>query len=285
MRIRESDIRRIVRGAILGEGRWERYDRNHAAWAYRELVGPENIDQLENEIATIHWAPPSAIKNILSGRWRPPWLSTSAYRWGTGKLVSHKNPDGLWGSTGVIIMGDWLFGSKSDAMTGGRYHDALSDLPQVNLHDPPYDPNRDIPPGMERQRGVVTGDNNRNLIRRFEDVSPRPSHAAESEVLVGDFRPVGLVSIDRYDDQERRLHDEYEEMIKAGEIPTDEEIIAGGGRGNFSIPENPSDYDQEVDLDMETYPAEFAKGADEMLELSRKFHLPLFDENWKEIST
>jgi hypothetical protein len=284
MRIRENDLRRSVRRAILAEGRWERYDRNHTAWTYRELVGPENLDRLENEIATIHWADPSTIKNMLSGRLRSPWVSTSAYRWGSGKLVSHKNPNGLWGSTGVIIMGDWLYGSRFDAMTGGRDYSTLAELPLLNLHDLPYDENRPIPPGMERNHGVVTGFSNKVLIRSIADIPSRPTHAAESEVIVGDFRPVGLVSIGRVDDQLKRLHDEYEEMLKSGEIPSDEEIIDGGGRINFSIPEHPSEYDEELEYhDMETYPAKFAKAAAEMVELSRKFHIPLFDENWQEI--
>ena len=280
MRLTETRIRQIVRG-ILSEGRWERYDTNHTALIYRELVGAENLDRLENEIATIHWLRPKSARSLLARRHSAPWLSCSAYHWGRGKIVSHKNPNDLWGLLGIIVKGDWLYGSRGDAMTGGSAYDTLRDLEQLNLHDPPYDPSRPIPPGMERERGVVTGLSNTRIIRSPEDVPTRPTAAAETEIIVGDPKPIGIVLLPDLLWQLQRLKDEYAEMAAAGEIgPPD---VPVGSPGRRHEPDHPSEY-EEMTIDQH----ESGRHDREIIEpiareLARRYHLPLYDESWQEI--
>jgi hypothetical protein len=244
-------------------------------------VGPENLDRLENEIATIHWIQPKSARGLLSRRHTTPWLSCSAYHWGKGKLVSHKNPDDLWGLMGLIVRGDWLYGTRYDMMTGGAAHQTLSELPQINLHDPPYDPERPIPSGMERERGVVTGDSNRLLIRRPEDVPIRPTAAAETEIVVGDPKPIGIVLLPDLMWQLSQLETEYEEMRAAGEIGDPSVILTDPSRRHE--PEPPDTYRDMVFDEMWSGRHDREKIEREARSIAKLYHLPLYNESWQEI--
>jgi len=251
MRITEVLIRKIVRG-ILAESSWEAYDKAGFAQNYRTLVGAEELKKLESQLIAIHWTNKQGVENITSGKLRVPWVSVSVYHLGSVPVVSHKNR-GIWGTMGLILRGDWLFGSINDAFTGegGTYGTEESGLEML----PPHEENID-------------------LIRSISDVPRRPTASAQTEILLGDPTPVGIIVLPSAQWQIKRIKDEYEEMEAAGEIlPLDQH-----GNALYGQPEPAHWYEDDDYLDYPETPYSEAEY------LARQTGLPLYDHNLRVIS-
>jgi hypothetical protein len=258
MRITERQLRRIIAEALGGweslltEAFWERYDRLGAARRYRDvIVGPQNLSRLERDIVTIHWSIGGAsdIKKMLANVRRSRVTSTSAYHPGSAPLVSHRNRDELWGRVGLIIRGDWLMGFKDDAYTPGAMagNEAYVELASyLKTYESSFF---------------------QKIIRSPDDVSVLSSVASQTEVLVTNWIPTGLVILPPEDWQEAQIEAEHAEALARGEESV---LLSDSPLAGFGAPDRQS-----------------ASSSDEMskmVALAAQTGLPLYNENWEIIA-
>jgi hypothetical protein len=261
MRITEGQLRLIIRNALssrkelLAEAFWERYDRLGAARRYRDvIVGPQNLSRLERDIVTIHWSLGGAsdIKKMLANVRRSSITSTSAYHPGSAPLVSHRNRDELWGRVGLIIRGDWLMGFKDDAYTPGAMagNEAYVELASyLKTYESRFF---------------------HKIIRSPDDVSVLASVASQTEVLVTNWIPTGLVILPPEDWQKAQIEAEHAEALSRGE---ESALLSDSPLAGFGDPDDP-------DWQSASSPDEMS----EMVALAAQSGLPLYNENWEIIA-